>query len=61
MTIADNVKIQNNVSLYDGIVVEENVFIVTGTVFTNVKKPRSEYPTNKIYDKTLIKKDNYWC
>jgi|TARA_B100000902_G_scaffold261260_1_gene247558 UDP-2-acetamido-3-amino-2,3-dideoxy-glucuronate N-acetyltransferase len=56
VTIADNVKIQNNVSLYDGIVVEENVFIGPSAVFTNVKKPRSEYPTNKIYDKTLIRK-----
>ena len=54
--IADNVKIQNNVSLYDGIVVEDNVFIGPSAVFTNVKKPRSEYPTNKIYDKTFIRK-----
>ena len=54
--IGDNVKIQNNVSLYDGIVVEENVFIGPSAVFTNVNKPRSEYPTNKVYSKTLIKK-----
>jgi UDP-2-acetamido-3-amino-2,3-dideoxy-glucuronate N-acetyltransferase len=56
VVIADNVKIQNNVSLYDGIIIEEDVFIGPSAVFTNVKKPRSEYPTNKIYDKTLIRK-----
>ena len=56
VTIANNVKIQNNVSLYDGTVVEDDVFIGPSAVFTNVKKPRSEYPTNKIYDKTLIRK-----
>ena len=54
--IGNNVKIQNNVSLYDGITVEENVFIGPSAVFTNVTKPRSEYPTNKVYAKTLIKK-----
>lgn len=54
--IADNVKIQNNVSLYDGIVIEEDVFIGPSAVFTNVKKPRSKFPTNKNYDKTLVKK-----
>tara|TARA_Y100000748_G_C15270002_1_gene400255 strand:+ start:80 stop:655 length:576 start_codon:yes stop_codon:yes gene_type:complete len=56
VTIADNVKIQNNVSLYDGIIVEENVFIGPSAVFTNDKKPRSEYPSNKKYDKTFIKR-----
>ncbi len=56
VVIANNVKIQNNVSLYDGIIVEEDVFIGPSAVFTNVKKPRSKYPTNKIYDKTLIRK-----
>ena len=56
VTIANNVKIQNNVSLYDGTVVEDDVFIGPSAVFTNVKKPRSKYPTNKIYDETLIRK-----
>lgn len=54
VVIGNNVKIQNNVSLYDGITVEDEVFIGPSAVFTNVKKPRAEYPTNKVYDKTLI-------
>ena len=53
--IGDNVKVQNNVSLFDGVEVESNVFIGPSVVFTNVNKPRSEYPTNKIYDQTTVK------
>jgi UDP-2-acetamido-3-amino-2,3-dideoxy-glucuronate N-acetyltransferase len=52
--IGNNVKIQNNVSLYDGLVVHDNVFIGPSSVFTNVIKPRSEYPTNKKYSQTII-------
>ena len=54
--IGNNVKIQNNVSLYDGIVVSDDVFIGPSAVFTNVIRPRSEYPTNKKYSKTYIEK-----
>ncbi len=56
VVIGNNVKIQNNVSLYDGLIVEDEVFIGPSAVFTNVKKPRSEFPTNKLYDKTIIKR-----
>ena len=54
--IGNNVKIQNNVSLYDGVIIKDNVFIGPSAVFTNVIKPRSEYPTNKKYSGTLINK-----
>ena len=54
--IGNNVKIQNNVSLYDGIVVSDDVFIGPSAVFTNVVRPRSEYPTNKKYSKTYLEK-----
>lgn len=56
VSIGNNVKIQNNVSLYDGIIVADDVFIGPSAVFTNVLKPRSEYPTNKNYLKTILKK-----
>ena len=52
--IGNNVKIQNNVSLYEGLTVHDNVFIGPSSVFTNVIKPRSEYPTNKKYSQTII-------
>jgi UDP-2-acetamido-3-amino-2,3-dideoxy-glucuronate N-acetyltransferase len=53
--IGNNVKIKNNVSLYEGIEVCNNVFIGPSAVFTNVVKPRSKFPTNKKYTKTVIK------
>jgi UDP-2-acetamido-3-amino-2,3-dideoxy-glucuronate N-acetyltransferase len=40
--IGDGVKIQNNVSIYDGVVIEAHAFIGPSVVFTNVVNPRSE-------------------
>ena len=54
--IGNNVKIQNNVSIYDGVILEDFVFCGPSCVFTNVKNPRSEFPTSK-YEKTLVKKN----
>jgi dTDP-4-amino-4,6-dideoxygalactose transaminase/acetyltransferase-like isoleucine patch superfamily enzyme len=39
--IGNNVKIQNNVSVYDGCLLEDDVFCGPSVVFTNVKTPRS--------------------
>jgi len=39
--IGDRVKIQNNVSVYDGVVLEDGVFCGPSCVFTNVNTPRS--------------------
>ncbi len=56
--IGNNVKIQNNVSVYEGVELEDFVFCGPSIVFTNVLKPRSEFPLkgSKPYNKTLIKK-----
>ena len=54
--IGNNVKIQNNVSLYEGVKIESEVFIGPSVVFTNVLRPRSKYPTNKNYLKTIVRK-----
>ena len=48
-------KIQNNVSLYDGVIIENDVFVGPSVVFTNVKLPRSLEPVNKDYTKTIIR------
>ena len=56
VVIGKNVKVQNNVSLYDGLTIEEDVFLGPSVVFTNVKKPRAAFPTNKKYDQTIVKK-----
>lgn len=56
--IGNNVKIQNNVSVYEGVELEDFVFCGPSMVFTNVIKPRSEFPQRgtQYYKKTLVKK-----
>jgi UDP-2-acetamido-3-amino-2,3-dideoxy-glucuronate N-acetyltransferase len=39
--LGDGVKVQNNVSLYTGVICEDDVFLGPGCVFTNVINPRS--------------------
>lgn len=53
--IGNNVKIQNNVSVYEGVTIEDDVFVGPSVVFTNVLKPRAEYPARKKFTETLIK------
>ena len=54
--IGNNVKIQNNVSVYAGVICEDAVFLGPSMVFTNVNKPRSHFPCDEKYSKTLVKK-----
>jgi UDP-2-acetamido-3-amino-2,3-dideoxy-glucuronate N-acetyltransferase len=42
--IGANVKVQNNVSIYEGVVLEDDVFCGPSMVFTNVATPRSAFP-----------------
>jgi UDP-2-acetamido-3-amino-2,3-dideoxy-glucuronate N-acetyltransferase len=58
VVIGDRCKIQNNVSLYEGVILEDFVFCGPSMVFTNVKTPRCEYPrnTSSDYARTLIKR-----
>ena len=51
--IGKNCKIQNNVSVFEGVILGDNVFCGPSMTFTNVKNPRSEFPTGK-YQKTLV-------
>ena len=55
--IGDNVKVQNNVSVYEGVTLEDDVFCGPSMVFTNVDRPRSDYPTESDdYLETLVRK-----
>lgn len=56
--IGNQVKIQNNVSVYEGVVLEDYVFCGPSMVFTNINRPRSEFPQrgSKYYERTLVKK-----
>ena len=43
------VKVQNNVSIYSGVICEDYVFLGPSCVFTNVKNPRSEISRREQY------------
>jgi UDP-2-acetamido-3-amino-2,3-dideoxy-glucuronate N-acetyltransferase len=48
-------KIQNNVSIYKGVTLEENVFCGPSCVFTNVKNPRAEIERKAEFAPTRVK------
>jgi len=54
--IGDNVKIQNFVSLYHGLVVEDDVFIGPSATFTNDLNPRSFIWSEEKVSPTLVRK-----
>jgi UDP-2-acetamido-3-amino-2,3-dideoxy-glucuronate N-acetyltransferase len=54
VVVGDNVKIQNNVSLYTGACVEDDVFLGPSCVFTNIVNPRSEIVRRHMYEKTRV-------
>lgn len=56
--VGDFCKVQNNVSLYEGVELEDYVFCGPSMVFTNVLTPRCEYPraSSEHYHKTLVKR-----
>jgi len=57
VVIGDFCKIQNNVSIYEGVTLEDYVFCGPSMVFTNILNPRCKYPQagSEFYIKTLVK------
>lgn len=53
--VGNGCRIQNNVSIYEGVELEDNVFCGPSCVFTNVTVPRAAYPVHGEYKKTLIR------
>jgi UDP-2-acetamido-3-amino-2,3-dideoxy-glucuronate N-acetyltransferase len=51
-----NVKVQNNVSLYTGVMCEDDVFIGPSAVFTNVLNPRSAVNRRHEYCQTIVRR-----
>jgi UDP-2-acetamido-3-amino-2,3-dideoxy-glucuronate N-acetyltransferase len=51
-----NVKVQNNVSIYTGVICEDDVFLGPSMVFTNVTNPRSAVNRKEAYEKTVVGK-----
>lgn len=56
--VGDFCKIQNNVSVYEGVVLEDYVFCGPSMVFTNVLIPRCEFPraSSEHYLPTVVKR-----
>lgn len=52
--IGDRVRIQNNVSIYDGVVIDDDAFVGPSAVFTNVINPRSEVARKHEYQATRV-------
>jgi UDP-2-acetamido-3-amino-2,3-dideoxy-glucuronate N-acetyltransferase len=56
VVLGNNVKVQNNVSIYTGVICEDDVFLGPSMVFTNVTNPRSSVNRRGKYEQTLVKK-----
>ncbi len=52
--VGDRVKVQNNVSIYDGVVIEDEVFLGPSCVLTNVKNPRAAVSRRHAFERTLL-------
>jgi UDP-2-acetamido-3-amino-2,3-dideoxy-glucuronate N-acetyltransferase len=54
--LGDRVKIQNNVSVYEGVLLEDEVFCGPSMVFTNVTTPRSHVSRRHAFEPTLVRR-----
>jgi UDP-2-acetamido-3-amino-2,3-dideoxy-glucuronate N-acetyltransferase len=52
--VGNNAKIQNNVSIYTGVILEDDVFCGPSMVFTNVINPRAHIERKDEYKRTLV-------
>jgi UDP-2-acetamido-3-amino-2,3-dideoxy-glucuronate N-acetyltransferase len=56
VVVGHNVKVQNNVAIYTGTVIEDDVFLGPSCVLTNVTNPRSQVDRHSLYERTLIRR-----
>ncbi len=52
--LGENCKVQNNVSIYTGVVCEDDVFLGPSMVFTNITNPRSAVVRRGEYESTHV-------
>lgn len=56
VTIGDGCKVQNNVSVFDGVTLEQDVFCGPSMVFTNVLLPRAHVSRKDEFLPTVVKR-----
>ena len=56
VTIGNGCKLQNNVSVYKGVTLEDDVFCGPSMVFTNVLTPRAHVERKNEFSPTLVKR-----
>jgi len=56
VVLGDRVKVQNNVSIYEGVVCEDEVFLGPSVVFTNVRNPRAAVERKAEYLSTRVRR-----
>ena len=54
--LGNGVKVQNNVSIYTGVICEDDVFLGPSMVFTNIINPRSAVIRRDQYVTTLVRR-----
>ena len=54
--LGNNVKVQNNVSIYTGVICEDDVFLGPSMVFTNITNPRSAVIRRDQYVTTMVRR-----
>ena len=52
--LGDRCRIQNNVSLYDGVELQDEVFVGPSAVFTNVRHPRAAVDRRAAFQPTSV-------
>jgi UDP-2-acetamido-3-amino-2,3-dideoxy-glucuronate N-acetyltransferase len=52
--IGDGTRIQGHTSVWEGVVLGQDVFVGPAVVFTNVKHPRAAYPRAPHWDRTFV-------
>lgn len=56
VVVGDGCRIQNNVSLFGGVVLEDHVFCGPSAVFTNVSTPRAGVDRHESFEPTLVRR-----
>ncbi len=56
VVIGDGCRIQNNVSVYEGVMLEDEVFCGPSMVFTNVRTPRAGWDRRSEFEPTLVRR-----